>query len=127
MHIPLSVFSSGLSALEAITKFLKEAKRLRYCEIARLLNRDDRTIWDAYAGAQKKEFLAESSGDSVSVPLRVFSNREYSMLESLTGYLKEECNLRLCKIAALLNKDARTIWTVYSRLKKKRKNENAQQ
>ena len=126
ISIPLSVFSNGLSSLEAATKFLKETKNLRFCDIARLLNRDDRTIWDAYSNAQKSGCVALPTESTHSIPTSVFSDREFSMLELLTRYLKEECNMRLCKIALLLNKDARTIWTVYSRIKTKRKNANKQ-
>jgi len=43
-----------------------------------------------------------------------------SVLETLTKYLREELNLRLYQIANLLNKNQRTIWTVYNRAQKKK-------
>ena len=47
--LPISIFADGkLSILEAVVKFLKENKSLSYSEIAKLLNRDARTVWTAY-------------------------------------------------------------------------------
>jgi predicted DNA-binding protein (UPF0251 family) len=120
IFLPLFIFRNGLSGLEAISKYLKEIIGLRYCQIADLLNRDDRTIWDAYNSAKQKNgsrFTLEKF--SFSIPLNIFNNRSLSILETLTTYLKEELNLRYCQIASLLNKDARTIWTAYNRAKKK--------
>ena len=125
IFLPINIFSNGASCLESISMYLKGSIGLRYCEIAGLLNRDDRTIWGACRGAKEKsdeDFLAEES--SINVPLAIFEDRSLSVLEALAEYLKEDLNLRYCKIAALLNKDPRTIWTVYRRAKKKRK-ENA--
>ena len=55
LAIPTSIFKNReLSALEAITVHLRDKKGLTYAQIARLLNRDDRTIWTAYQRAKKK-------------------------------------------------------------------------
>jgi hypothetical protein len=124
ISIPLNIFSNGLSGLEALSKYLKEVYDLRYCDIARLLNRDDRTIWDAYANARQKSSEDFSTIKSeICIPITIFNNRSLSILESSTKYLKEVLNLRYCKIACFLNKDPRTIWTVYNRSVKKRENE----
>ena len=40
--------------LESVAVYLRENLGLRYSEIARLLNRDDRTIWNVYNNAKKK-------------------------------------------------------------------------
>ena len=120
--LPISIFSNEkLSSLETITKYLKEEIKMRFCEIAFVLNRDDRTIWDAYANARAKmpeHLLVQES--RFAVPVHLFRNRVLAVLEVLTEYLKDDCNLRFCQIAALLNRDDRTIWTVYHRVKKKR-------
>lgn len=123
LFVPIYIFSNGLSGLEAISKYLKEVSNLRFCDIARLTNRDDRTIWDAYNSAKKKSegsFFVEKY--QFSVPISIFNNRTLSVLENLAVYLKEELHLRYCDIAILLNKDQRTVWTAYNRAKKKRKN-----
>lgn len=55
ISIPTAIFHNrGLSSLEAVSVYLKEKKGLRYSEIAKLLNRDDRTIWTSYKRAKAK-------------------------------------------------------------------------
>src|SRR3989344_8285526 len=127
IFLPINIFSNGASGLESISKYLKDAIGLRYCKIADLLNRDDRTIWGAYKSANEKSNNNFSSEEfHIKIPLSIFKERSLSVLEALTEYLKDELNLRYCKIAVLLDKDPRTIWTVYNRAKKKIKNrENA--
>lgn len=120
--MPVNIFSNGASCLEAISKYLKEVMGLRYCKIAGLLNRDDRTIWGACQSANEKSGDIFLPGEQcVKIPISIFKDRKLSALEALAEYLKDELNLRYCKIAAMLGKDPRTIWTVYSRAKKKRK------
>lgn len=127
IFLPISIFTGGASCLESISKYLKDDVGMRYCTIANLLNRDDRTIWGAHKSANEKSngsLLTEES--AVKIPLSIFKDRSLSVLEALAEYLKEELNLRYCRIAVLLNKDPRTIWTVCSRAKKKIRNkENA--
>ncbi len=55
----------------------------------------------------------------VSIPSDIFKNRDLAVLESLVKYLKEDKDFSYAEIADLLNRDDRTIWTVYSRAKKK--------
>ena len=120
LYFPISIFNNSLSALEAISKYFKEELGLRYCQIATLLNRDDRTIWGAYKSAKQKaneRFILEAP--DLQIPYSIFKDRTFSVLEVLTKYLKEELRLRYCQIACLLNKDDRTIWTVYHRVRKK--------
>ncbi|MEA2036977.1 MAG: hypothetical protein U9O94_05680 [Nanoarchaeota archaeon] len=123
VHLPLSVFNNeNLSALETITKFIKEEIGLNYSQIALLLNRDERTIWGAYDSSKKKmnaRFFVDSS--KFHIPISVLKDRSLSVLEAITEYLKEELNLRYCQIGGLLNRDQRTVWTVYNRTKKKRR------
>lgn len=44
-----------LSVLESLVKYLKEHYKLRFSEIAVLLNKDQRNIWTVYNRAKKKE------------------------------------------------------------------------
>ncbi|MBW2974268.1 hypothetical protein KY366_00990 [Candidatus Woesearchaeota archaeon] len=121
--LPLSIFDdSSLSALEAITKYMKEEIGLRYREIAHILNRDERTIWGAYSSSRKKmaqRFVEGNTG--LYVPISILRDRSLSVLESITEYLRDELGLRYCKVASLLNRDDRTVWTVYQRAKRKRR------
>ncbi len=122
LFLPVSIFfNDSLSALEAITKFLREERNLRYSEIADVLNRDERTIWCTYSNSKKKmqERLATGTS-SIQIPVSAISSRELSVLETLAFYLKDEMNLSFNRIAAVLRRDYRTIWTVYRRAKIKR-------
>lgn len=121
VSLPLSIFGNELSGLEAITKYLKEIG-YRFCDIAKLIGRDDRTIWDAYTRACEKEKDSIVEESDYYIPIEVFNNRILSILESLAMYLNDELNMKYCKIANFINKDQRTIWTVCNRAKKKLKN-----
>ncbi|MFH1915849.1 MAG: sigma factor-like helix-turn-helix DNA-binding protein [Nanoarchaeota archaeon] len=55
----------------------------------------------------------------VLVPSGVFTDRTVSVLESMVRYLKEEKGFTYKEIALMLNRDQRTIWTVYSRARRK--------
>jgi hypothetical protein len=53
--IPLEILKNRkLGMLESVTVFLKDKKKLTYSQIAKLLNRDDRTIWSSYSKAKNK-------------------------------------------------------------------------
>nr|MCK4929876.1 hypothetical protein [Nanoarchaeota archaeon] len=53
--IPIQVLQNRqFGVLEATVVYLKDEIGLKYSEIARLLNRDDRTIWNVYNNAKKK-------------------------------------------------------------------------
>ena len=46
VQIPVSVFENGsLSGLELVCKYLKDELGIRIADIAKLLNRDYRTVW----------------------------------------------------------------------------------
>ncbi len=120
-ELPVSIFDNEeLSALETITKYLKENENLRYTDIAKLLNRDQRTIWVTYNNSKKKkqDSLKIEKSEYI-VPLDIFSDRNLSILENLVFYLKETYNLRYVEIAGLLHRDERNIWGVYNKAKKK--------
>jgi hypothetical protein len=55
----------------------------------------------------------------VTIPLSIFSNRNFTVLESLVKYLIDEKNMTNRDIAKLLGKSSKTIWTVHFRVKKK--------
>jgi hypothetical protein len=59
--------------------------------------------------------------DFVSIPSFVFRDRSVAVLECLVEYLHDNKHLSFHEIALLLNRNDRTIWTVYNRAKKKRK------
>ena len=125
VFLPIDIFNNDfLSSLETVTKYMKEELNYRFRDIALLLNRSQKTVWDAYDGSRKKMDSRFSLDKNIKflIPCFVFRDRSVSFLEALTEYLKDNLNLRYCQIASLLNRDPRTIWTVYYRAKDKRKN-----
>ncbi|MBW2984883.1 hypothetical protein KY361_07210 [Candidatus Woesearchaeota archaeon] len=120
--LPISIFDNKkLSALETITKYLKENKKLSFHQIGVLLNRDERCIWTTYNNSKKKmkEGLALKPSKFL-IPADIFTNRKLSVLENLTKYMREPLELSLHEIAQLLHRDDRTVWTVYNRAKRKK-------
>jgi len=119
IEIPVGIFNKKLSSLETIVKYLKENLDLKYSEIAKLLNRNDRTIWTTYSNSRKKfskKFAVK--GNKYFIPALIISNRSLSVLESIVSYLKDTFNLKYSQIALLLCRDQRTIWTAYNRKRK---------
>ena len=53
------------------------------------------------------------------IPIGVFDNEALSSLEAIVKYLKEDLKLRLSKIAKILNRSIKTIWTTYHNASKK--------
>jgi hypothetical protein len=57
----------------------------------------------------------------INVPSFIFRDRSVAVLESLVEYLRDIKKMNYHEIAIMLNRNDRTIWTVYHRAKKKRK------
>lgn len=57
----------------------------------------------------------------VNIPSSIFKDRRLKVLEAIVEYMKENLNLSYKEIAVLLNRNERTIWTVYNRVRKKLK------
>ena len=121
--IPISIFNTKLGALETITKYLIEVAKLKNSEVAKILNRNIRTIWSTYDKAKKKLPLKFILGgkEKFFIPTSRFRNRSFSTLEIIVKYLKEGYNLNLHNIAILIKRDDSTVWTVYNRVKNKEK------
>jgi len=120
INIPIDIFVKELTILEAIVKYLKEEKNFSLTNIANLLKRDERNIWHAYNSTKKKypdHLKFEIS--KILVPVSIFENKKLSVFEILVSYLKSNLSLKFSEIASLLNRDARTIWTVWSRARRK--------
>lgn len=125
IRIPTSILTDRkLAVLESITEYLKEKKEMSYHEIAQILNRDDRTIWTVYYRAKKKRKTTATvsvSKTRLTLPSTIFRDRSVAVLESAAEYLKDVKGMTYHEIAVALNRDDRTIWTVYNRAKKKRR------
>lgn len=118
--LPISIFRSKLSGLEAIVVYLK-GKGKSIAEIGKTLNRRKSTLYTTYHKAKEKfSGKLDASDESFVVPLTIFSNRKYAVLESMVAYLKDEQKLSFAQISILLNKKYSTIRTVYVRHLEKR-------
>ena len=118
--VPLSIFRvRELGILEALTIYLKEENKLTYHHIAVMLNRDDRPIWMTYHNARKKFEGKLIGSDSILIPVSIFEDRRLGVLGVLVKYLRDELKLRNSEVAGLLNRDSRTVWSVYARVKSK--------
>ncbi|MCK4521347.1 MAG: hypothetical protein KAU20_02150 [Nanoarchaeota archaeon] len=109
-----------LTPLEAVIKYLKEKRGLSYNKIAVLLNRNVRDIYKTYAHAFDKTFSKPVTCPKKSflMPVLIFANRKLAPLEALVFHLKK-LSLSYHEISILINRNQRTIWTVYQRAKKK--------
>lgn len=116
--IPVSIFSGDLSGLESLVLYLKEEKNKTVTQIASVLNRNKNTIYTTLKAAHKKKgkLILEAQ---LKIPISIFSNRKFSILESLVVYLKETKGLTLKAISELTKKHYSTIKTTYWRAKKK--------
>ena len=122
--LPFSIFNNTkLSALETIVKYLKENQKLNYKEIAILLNRNYDPIAITYRNSTKKMPERLDVSSSKKIPLKIFENKKLSILENLVTFLKEKMRFSNHQIAVLVKRDDRTVWTVYQRSLKKRKDE----
>ncbi|MBR9692477.1 hypothetical protein GOV07_00950 [Candidatus Woesearchaeota archaeon] len=117
--VPVTVFTTTLSPLEAIIKFLKEERGMKYSVISRLLARDQRCIRITYLRAAKKAPVRfKPAASRTMFPLALLRDRSLSPAEQVTRFLRGE-GLRYCDIARLLGKDDRTIWTLARRSEEK--------
>ena len=124
IKVPISVFKNDyLGSLETIVKYLRENLLLSFKQIGALTNRNEIALAVSYRNAKKKledKFVVEEISP-YSIPVKILQDRELSVLENIVSYLKDTFGLTYHKIALLLNRNDRTIWTVYQRAKKKRR------
>lgn len=123
IFIPLSMFNKKLSSLEVISKYLFENRNLSLKKISLLLGRSNKNIWNAYNKSKRKFPTRLIVRESILIPVSVLRNLNFTLLENIVVYLKEDLRFNYHESAVLLQRDDRTIWTVYNRVKKKRKSE----
>ena len=119
--IPVTLFKYNLSPTGLIIKYMKENLNLPVAKIAKLLSRNSGAVLNSYNHANAKYphglFAKETN---TSIPLNILSNRNYSILENIAVYMKEVKDMKIKDIASLLNKNPKTISTVYRRALHKR-------
>ena len=89
ISVPVGIFANDvLSSLEAIVKYLKEELKIKFSKVGKLLNRSNKTIWSTYHNASKK--MPSDYGTishDILIPVSIFSNRTYSVLENVINFL----------------------------------------
>ena len=129
IYLPIGIFRSKLGPLEAVVRYMKDILKYNFSQIAKLLSRDETTIWTSYNNSLEKGKIIldvemaypHIKKSDLIVPLSIFSERSISILEALCLYLKQNFNLNYREIGLLLERNERTIWTVISRASKKLK------
>ena len=118
--IPSCIFNKKLSVFESIVKYLKENLGLANKEIATLTSKSQKSIWQAYNSVKKKfPPIFKIVVSDYYIPVSVLQ-QHFTIFESIVKFLKEDLMLSFHKIAIVLKRDDRTIWTVYNRVKKKK-------
>lgn len=109
-QIPVSHFSGKLAASEVIVKYLKE-KGLSYVEIAKIIKRDQRTVWVTYSKAIKKQKQSfPVLKDELLVDVTIFSTKK-APLHTLISHLVDR-GYSLKQIASMLNRSYKNIWMI---------------
>jgi hypothetical protein len=117
--IPSCIFNKKLSIFESIVKYLKENLGLANKEIAVLTFKSQKSIWQSYNSAKKKlPSIFKITVSDHYIPISILQ-KPFTILESVVLFLKDDLLLSFHKIAVILKRDDRTIWTVYNRAKKK--------
>jgi predicted DNA-binding protein (UPF0251 family) len=120
VFIPVSIFSNtNLSCLESAVKFLRENEGMSNAQAAKLLGRQATAAWITYRNAKKKhakQFIPAKP--DLMIPTEALSSG-LSALESISFYLNQKYSMGYSRIAQLLGRDPRTIWTVCNRARKK--------
>ena len=121
VKVPISVFKNEkLGSLETIVKYLRENKLLAFKQIGSLTNRNDIALAVTYRNAKRKleaKFIEEIS--PYYLPVSILKDRKLSVLENIVSYLKDSLKLSYHEIAVMLKRDDRTVWTVYSKVRRK--------
>lgn len=119
--LPATIFLPELSALETVSRYLHENLNISFKRIGELMNRSEKTIWQAYNNSCKKYQKKLATPETAYLlPISIFADRKFSNLEAIVLCLKEQYNLKFSEIGAILHRDQRTVWTVHNRAQKKR-------
>ena len=94
-------------------------------KIAKLLRRSRKTIWQAYKNATKKlPAPLRPQETEYTIPASAL-HTPLSILEATVVYLRDQFHISYHQIGELLERNERTIWTVYHRAQKKKEDEKA--
>ena len=114
--VPVSIFKTRAGPLGVLCMFLKDHGGMRFVDIAKLIKRDQKTIWASYTKTKKKVRKLDTSS-KLLIPAEIFANRKNSIMENLSLYLVRVHHLRLIEIAHQINRSNKTVWCFYHRAK----------
>ncbi|MBU0615910.1 MAG: hypothetical protein KJ601_07495 [Nanoarchaeota archaeon] len=113
--VPISIFKdNNLAPLEAVVKYLREEKNMSYKDIGESLNKNPGPLGVTYRKAKLKVPDRLNVSGDVSVPVEILRTNK-SVFAAIVKYLKDNRNMGFAKIAELMCRNYRTIWTVYNR------------
>jgi hypothetical protein len=118
--LPSCIFNEKISAFESIVNFLKENQGIPNKEIAIVLGKSQKSVWQCYNNCKQKhpsQFKIVAS--EYYIPVSALKT-ELTILEAIVSYLKDFLNLKFHEIGLALKRDDRTVWTVYDRANKRR-------
>jgi hypothetical protein len=69
----------------------------------------------------KMKMRSRRAKEYVDIPSFVFRDRTLAVLEVMVEYLRDVKKMKFHEIAQIINRDDRTVWTVYRRAKIKRR------
>jgi hypothetical protein len=117
--LPLSIFSTRLTPLQSLCKYLKDNEGLRFSDIARLLRRDQRNIRAAYVKAKKKHPRSyQPIEEKCYIPISI-CRHELSLQEAIVGYLLLVKRWDVRSTAKALKRSEKTIYTIKYQLRDK--------
>ena len=120
LTLPLSIFSLPLQPAEALCKYLKENEKLSYKEIGLLLSRNEKSVWATYQRAKKnKKQMFLKTKEKYNLPISIFHDRSYSVLESIVFFLHQIHQLSNPQIARLLKKSPNSVAVLMKRARVK--------
>lgn len=65
--------------------------------------------------------LLKKKEEKLLIPTYIFREKKLGILEALTKHLKEDYGMAYHKIAVILKRDDRVVWTTYNKAAKKKK------
>ncbi|HOI18775.1 MAG TPA: hypothetical protein PLX15_02840 [Candidatus Woesearchaeota archaeon] len=117
--IPISVFSNKSAPLQSLIRYLKEIKKVKNCDIAKTINRSQKTIYSSYIQSKDYSFNVNKN-DSIKIPLLELANSNSTISENLIYFLKSKENLKTVEIAIILKRSPSCISQIHKRSIKKR-------
>jgi len=117
--LPITIFNKKLSSYESIVKYMKENLNFTSKQVSEILNKNQGSVSNTYRNSKiKHPETFKTNISSISIPFSAFY-KELTTFESVVYHLKENHNLNYRKVASLLERNERTIWTIYQKAKNK--------